>query len=208
MPAKPRDLEDAVLVAASRPGDVVMVKGSNSIRMALIVQALKERFAAAAGADGVEKDDDPMLTWLADSQRLSERAQRLPLHHLPDRRRRRDGAPLRVLVRPGDHLAAAPEAGQGPADPRGRPAIALLTKRGTPTMGGLMILAGRRSCRRCCGPTRATSMSGSSLIVDLGFGAIGFYDDYLKVTKQSHKGFSGRARLALEAVIAGRRPAS
>ncbi len=39
--------------------------------------------------------------------------------------------------------------------------------------------------------------------VTLGFGLIGFYDDYLKVTKQSHKGFSGRSRLALEAVIAG-----
>ena len=34
-----------------------------------------------------------------------------------------------------------------------------------------------------------------------GFGAIGFYDDYLKVTTQTHDGFSGRARLALEAVI-------
>ncbi len=34
------------------------------------------------------------------------------------------------------------------------------------------------------------------LFVTLGFGAIGFYDDYLKVTKQSHKGFSGRSRLA------------
>jgi phospho-N-acetylmuramoyl-pentapeptide-transferase len=40
------------------------------------------------------------------------------------------------------------------------------------------------------------------LFVTLGFGAIGFYDDYLKVTKQSHKGFSGRARLAGEAGIA------
>ena len=40
------------------------------------------------------------------------------------------------------------------------------------------------------------------LFVTLGFGAIGFYDDYLKVTKQSHKGFSGRARLTIEAGIA------
>src|SRR6202035_1005398 len=30
----------------------------------------------------------------------------------------------------------------------------------------------------------------------------GFYDDYLKVTKQSHSGFAGRIRLAIEAVIA------
>jgi phospho-N-acetylmuramoyl-pentapeptide-transferase len=41
------------------------------------------------------------------------------------------------------------------------------------------------------------------LFVTIGFGAIGFYDDFLKVTQQSHKGFSGRSRLAIEAVIAG-----
>jgi phospho-N-acetylmuramoyl-pentapeptide-transferase len=35
-----------------------------------------------------------------------------------------------------------------------------------------------------------------------GFGAIGFYDDLLKVTKQTQKGFSGRRRLALEVAIA------
>ncbi len=40
------------------------------------------------------------------------------------------------------------------------------------------------------------------LLVTLGFGAIGFYDDYLKVTKQTHKGFSGRVRLVIEFVIA------
>jgi phospho-N-acetylmuramoyl-pentapeptide-transferase len=40
------------------------------------------------------------------------------------------------------------------------------------------------------------------LFVTLGFGAIGFYDDYLKVIRQSHNGFSGRARLALEFTIA------
>ncbi|MFP3748370.1 phospho-N-acetylmuramoyl-pentapeptide-transferase, partial [Achromobacter sp. SIMBA_011] len=40
------------------------------------------------------------------------------------------------------------------------------------------------------------------LMVTLGFGAIGFYDDYLKVTKQSDKGFSGKARLGIEFLIA------
>jgi phospho-N-acetylmuramoyl-pentapeptide-transferase len=37
----------------------------------------------------------------------------------------------------------------------------------------------------------------------LGFGAIGFYDDYLKVTKASTKGFSGKVRLLAEFLIAG-----
>jgi len=41
------------------------------------------------------------------------------------------------------------------------------------------------------------------LFVTVSFGGIGFYDDYLKVSKQSHKGFSGRMRLLLEFIIAG-----
>jgi phospho-N-acetylmuramoyl-pentapeptide-transferase len=40
------------------------------------------------------------------------------------------------------------------------------------------------------------------LAVTLGFGFVGFYDDYLKVTKQTHSGFAGKLRLAIEAVIA------
>jgi phospho-N-acetylmuramoyl-pentapeptide-transferase len=40
------------------------------------------------------------------------------------------------------------------------------------------------------------------LVVMVGFGLIGFYDDYLKVSKASHKGFSGRVRLILEFLIA------
>ncbi len=40
------------------------------------------------------------------------------------------------------------------------------------------------------------------LTVTLGFGLVGFYDDYLKVTKQSHNAFAGKTRLALEALIA------
>jgi phospho-N-acetylmuramoyl-pentapeptide-transferase len=38
--------------------------------------------------------------------------------------------------------------------------------------------------------------------ITLGFGLVGFYDDYLKVSRQSHNGFSGRTRLAIESAIA------
>ncbi|THD44942.1 MAG: phospho-N-acetylmuramoyl-pentapeptide-transferase [Bradyrhizobium sp.] len=81
------------------------------------------------------------------------------------------------------------------------PASHLLTKKGTPTMGGLMILFG----------LFASSLLWASLespyvwivlFVTAGFAAIGFYDDYLKVTRQSHLGFSGRSRLAAEFAIA------
>jgi phospho-N-acetylmuramoyl-pentapeptide-transferase len=76
-----------------------------------------------------------------------------------------------------------------------------LAKRGTPTMGGLMILSGLVvSTVLWANPKSAYVWI--TLFVTLGFGVIGFYDDYLKVTKQSHKGFSGRSRLAGEAGIA------
>ena len=77
----------------------------------------------------------------------------------------------------------------------------LLTKRGTPTMGGLMILAGCVVAILLWANPR-NHYVWVTLAVTLGFGAIGFYDDYLKVTKQSHKGFSGKFRLLLEACIA------
>lgn len=77
----------------------------------------------------------------------------------------------------------------------------LLTKRGTPTMGGLMILAGVL-VSTLLWANLTNPYVWVVLFVTVGFGAIGFYDDYLKVTKQSHKGFSGRSRLAVEAVIA------
>jgi phospho-N-acetylmuramoyl-pentapeptide-transferase len=78
----------------------------------------------------------------------------------------------------------------------------LLTKRGTPTMGGLMIMAGVL-VSTLLWANLTNYYVWVVLFVTIGFGAIGFYDDYLKVTKQSHKGFSGRSRLAIEALIAG-----
>jgi phospho-N-acetylmuramoyl-pentapeptide-transferase len=77
----------------------------------------------------------------------------------------------------------------------------LLTKRGTPTMGGLMIMAGVL-VSTLLWANLENHYVWIVLFVTVGFGAIGFYDDYLKVTKQSHKGFSGRSRLTIEALIA------
>src|ERR1700735_4353635 len=77
----------------------------------------------------------------------------------------------------------------------------LITKIGTPTMGGLMILSGVVvSTLLWANPLNPYIWI--VLAVTLGFGFVGFYDDYLKVTKQTHSGFAGRIRLALEAAIA------
>lgn len=75
-------------------------------------------------------------------------------------------------------------------------------KAGTPTMGGLMIMTGI-IISTVLWANLSSVYVWVTLLVAIGFGAIGFYDDYLKVTKQSDKGFSGKARLAIEFVIAG-----
>jgi phospho-N-acetylmuramoyl-pentapeptide-transferase len=76
-----------------------------------------------------------------------------------------------------------------------------LSKAGTPTMGGLMILLGV-GVATILWANLSNKLVWIVLAVTLSFGLIGFYDDYLKVTKRSHNGFSGRIRLALEVVIA------
>ena len=70
----------------------------------------------------------------------------------------------------------------------------LISKAGTPTMGGLMILSGLAVSTVLWANPRNPYV-WIVLGVTLGFGLVGFYDDYLKVTKQSHSGFSGRTRL-------------
>jgi phospho-N-acetylmuramoyl-pentapeptide-transferase len=76
-----------------------------------------------------------------------------------------------------------------------------LAKKGTPTMGGLMILSGLLvSTVLWANPLNPYVWI--VLAVTLGFGFVGFYDDYLKVTKQTHSGFAGRIRLAIETLIA------
>ena len=77
----------------------------------------------------------------------------------------------------------------------------LLTKRGTPTMGGLMILAGFLGSTLLWADPRNPYV-WVVLFVTLCFGGIGFYDDYLKVSKQTHAGFSSRGRLAIEFAVA------
>lgn len=73
-------------------------------------------------------------------------------------------------------------------------------KAGTPTMGGLMILCGVLVSSLLWANLQSVYV-WVVLMVTIGFGAIGFYDDYLKVTAASHKGFSGRIRLGLEFLI-------
>jgi phospho-N-acetylmuramoyl-pentapeptide-transferase len=77
----------------------------------------------------------------------------------------------------------------------------LVAKKGTPTMGGLMILSGLMMSTVLWANPKSPYV-WVVLGVTLSFGLIGFYDDYLKIIKQTHAGISGRTRLIVEAVIA------
>ncbi|MGE5722081.1 MAG: phospho-N-acetylmuramoyl-pentapeptide-transferase [Sphingomonadales bacterium] len=77
-----------------------------------------------------------------------------------------------------------------------------LAKRGTPTMGGLMILASV-TIAMLLWMDFSNRYLWACLFITVGFGLIGFLDDYDKVTKRSHKGVSGKARLLAEFVVAG-----
>ncbi|MFT3733215.1 MAG: phospho-N-acetylmuramoyl-pentapeptide-transferase [Hyphomicrobium sp.] len=76
-----------------------------------------------------------------------------------------------------------------------------LLKRGTPTMGGLMILAGV-TVSTLLWAQLDNGYIWVVLGVALAYGAIGFYDDFLKVTKRTTAGFSGRLRFLLELLVA------
>ena len=145
-----------------------------------------------------------MLTWLSDYSSIFG-----PLNLFRYITFRTGGATATALFFVfffGPRIIAALRLKQGKGQPiRGDgPPSHLLTKSGTPTMGGLMILSGVIVSTLLWANLR-NHFVWIVLVVTGGFGAIGFYDDLLKVTKQTQKGFSGRRRLALEVAIADHR---
>ena len=77
-----------------------------------------------------------------------------------------------------------------------------LAKRGTPTMGGLMILVSL-ILSMLIWMDLSDPFVWACLAVTGGFGLIGFLDDYDKVKKRSTAGISGRMRLLAEFAVAG-----
>jgi phospho-N-acetylmuramoyl-pentapeptide-transferase len=75
-------------------------------------------------------------------------------------------------------------------------------KVGTPTMGGILILA----CifiPSLLWVDLANPLVQAILIITLGFALIGYADDQMKVKKKNTKGVPGKVRLALELLISG-----
>jgi phospho-N-acetylmuramoyl-pentapeptide-transferase len=80
----------------------------------------------------------------------------------------------------------------------------IISKAGTPTMGGLMILSGMLvSTLLWANPP---TLCLGRAVGDARLRLVGFYDDYLKVKKQTHNGFAGRTRWHRSADRAERLP--
>ncbi len=77
-----------------------------------------------------------------------------------------------------------------------------LAKRGTPTMGGLLILISF-SVSVLLWMDLKNPFVWAVMLVTSGFGLIGFLDDYDKIRKAHHAGLSGRLRLLAEFAVAG-----
>ena len=77
-----------------------------------------------------------------------------------------------------------------------------LAKKGTPTMGGLMILISLM-ISALLWMDLSNRFVWACIFVTGGFAEVGFLDDLDKVTKASHRGIPGRVRLLIEFLIAG-----
>lgn len=78
--------------------------------------------------------------------------------------------------------------------------VAHASKAGTPTMGGLMILVSV-TISTLLWADLSNIYVWVALLVLVGFGAIGFGDDYLKLTKKNSKGLPGKLKLLCQILI-------
>ena len=95
-------------------------------------------------------------------------------------------------------LKSVQGAGQ-PIRPDG-PESHLLTKKGTPTMGGVLILSTLAISTLLWADLR-NQYVWAVLTLTLGYGAIGFVDDYIKLSKASFRGLSGRGKMIVQTVL-------
>ena len=76
----------------------------------------------------------------------------------------------------------------------------LVEKKGTPTMGGILILFALGFSTLLWADLR-NSYVWAVMFVTFGYGLLGFCDDYQKLSKRNHRGVSGRVKLVVQAVI-------
>ena len=181
-----RSADDAIpaLTSFLQPGDVVTVKGSYGVR-----RRPRRRRSSSPNRPGPRPD--PMLYRLL--YPLADQFQAFNLFRYITFRS--GGAVVTALLisflfgRPIIAWLRTKQANGQPIRVDGPPGH-LIRKKGTPTMGGFLILLAL---------TVATLLWADLtnpyvwivLLVTVGFGLIGFFDDYKKLTSNSHRGLAG-----------------
>ncbi|MGN6365515.1 phospho-N-acetylmuramoyl-pentapeptide-transferase [Asticcacaulis taihuensis] len=108
-----------------------------------------------------------------------------------------------VAVAMGSRFIRWMRARQGKGQPirEDGPSTHLLTKKGTPTMGGLMILAGI-AVATVLWVDPHSAAAWVVFGVTMAYGLLGFIDDYAKVTKQTSAGLTSIQKLIAQIAIA------
>lgn len=75
-------------------------------------------------------------------------------------------------------------------------------KAGTPTMGGIMFIAGCIVSTGVALLVKADIRLLMMIVISFGFGLIGFVDDYVKVVKKRNLGLTAKQKFALQAILA------
>ncbi|MFN0043633.1 MAG: phospho-N-acetylmuramoyl-pentapeptide-transferase [Alphaproteobacteria bacterium] len=103
----------------------------------------------------------------------------------------------------GPHVIAWLKSRQGEGQPirSDGPPSHILRKKGTPTMGGLLILVAMTASTVLWADI-GNGYTWTVLLVAVGFGAIGSIDDYMKLARRHHRGISGRLKILLQIAIA------
>ena len=78
----------------------------------------------------------------------------------------------------------------------------IIEKKGTPTMGGIMILLAV-VIATLLWSDYTNKFIWSCLGITLGYGLIGFIDDFIKVSKNTSDGLNGKLKIILQVLIAG-----
>src|SRR5215472_13203638 len=76
----------------------------------------------------------------------------------------------------------------------------LIEKKGTPTMGGVLILSALTVSTLLWANLR-NGYVWAVLLLTLGYGALGLADDWLKLARANHRGVSARAKLIVQLVL-------
>ena len=180
------DVEEATQMLARlvRPGDAVLVKASNSIGLAKLVERM------AGGLQMAHADKDTlMLYWIA--EQLGFPGLLNLIRYISFRAGAATATALTIGLLLGPVFIRWLRAKQGKGQPiRADGPQSHLAKRGTPTMGGLLILISV-AISVLLWMDLTNVYVWACLLVTGGFGLIGFLDDYDKVKKAHHAGPEG-----------------